>query len=255
MRQNKDFIFDLITQTAVNTYKLLNGKVNTIDPYTKLNIDVINEFDPNGSGVAYTTPYGYINISIPSIYKFLMDIDLDDRLDDIRNLAAEIIIHELTHVDQLIDHNVITYNNTYRIDIEEQCINKSLRYMVDNADYLQAMLGFPIIKSMHLNRIKDTDGHPFLAKIPEFIASFKLELIIGTQFKELARDNMNIISYSPNFNTVLEVEVMKDKEYINSQELNDLLEDIRVGRIKNETGKVSYYYNPVDTLNIQYTRS
>ena len=127
--------------------------------------------------------------------------------------------------------------------------------MIDNAEYLQAMLGFPIIKSMHLNRIKDTDGHPFLAKIPEFIASFKLKLIIGTQFKELARDNMNIISYSPNFNTVLEVEVMKDKGYINSQELNDLLEDIRVGRIKNETGKVSYYYNPVDTLNIQYTRS
>ncbi len=45
-------------------------------------------------------PYGYIYVSLDAFYDTVTTHPYHPTTDAIRNLAMEIIIHELTHVDQ-----------------------------------------------------------------------------------------------------------------------------------------------------------
>ena len=102
---NRFDIIELAQETLIFVYNTFNGEVNTLDPYTRLNF-VAGYLDTK-TNIARTTPYGYIYVSLEAFADTVEAHGFIDT-DQIRNLALEIIIHELTHVDQLIDYSTLS---------------------------------------------------------------------------------------------------------------------------------------------------
>lgn len=218
---NRFDIIELAQQTLTFVYDTFNGKVNTLDPYTRLNF-VAGYLDTK-TNIARTTPYGCIYISLEA---FADTVELHGFIDtdQIRNLALEIIIHELTHVDQLIDYKYIKFNNGYRNEIELQCVKQSCQWILDNIQYIRS-LGLVVIPEVYQARLANLTNEVYTPKYPMAIAMGKLEYMLGRKFREFSNNNIEI-EYVDRLKTHYTFMVCENRIYSNSANLNDLGEHL-----------------------------
>lgn len=214
---NRFDIIELAQQTITFVHSAFNGKVNALDPYTRLNF--VSGYLDKKTNIARTTPYGCIYVSLEAFadtveaYRF---IDTDQ----IRNLALEIIIHELTHVDQLIDYRYIKFNNGYREEIERQCVKQSCQWILDNIQFIRS-LGLVVIPEVYEERLVGLSDVTYSFKNPAVIAMSKLEHMIGKKFREFNSTDIEI-HYVDRLKNYYKIPVCVNRIYQNSQNLNDL---------------------------------
>lgn len=222
---NRFDIIELAQQTLTFVYNSFNGKINKLDPYTRLNF--VSGYLENKTTIARTTPYGYIYISLEA---FADTVELQKFIDtdQIRNLALEVIIHELTHVDQLIDYKYIKFNNGYRDNIELQCVRQSIQFILDNIQFIRS-LGLVVIPETYQSRLNNLENVTYFPKNPLAIAMAKLESMIGRKFREFHNDNIEI-QYIDRLQTHYNFDVCKDRSFINSKNLNDLGERLSIDK-------------------------
>lgn len=218
-------IIELAQDTMTFVHKAFNGKVNNLDPFTRL-IFVAGYLDKT-TNIAKTTPYGFIYISLEAFADSVANQKFIDT-DQIRNLALEIILHELTHVNQLIDYRHIKFNNGYREDIERQCVKQTCQFILDNINEIRS-LGLVVIPETYMSRLEVLKNTNFLFKNPDVIAMVKLESMIGKKFREFNHSNISI-HYIDRLKNHFDFEVCKDRVFINSQNLNDLGERLLIDK-------------------------
>lgn len=246
---NKFDIIELGQQTMQFTYDTFNGKVNHIDPYTKLIF--VSGYLEKMTNIARTSPYGYIYVSLDAFYDTVTTHPYHTT-DAIRNLAMEIIIHELTHVDQLIDLKHIKYNIEYRQSIEEQCVKKSCEYILDNIGVIQSV-GLPVFREMYEPRYEALKNVIYFQKYPELVAMVKLESIIGPSFKLYVKGDV-FLDFTDKLGNNHRIMVAKDRQYINSQALNDICEFLFINKNFNIELKSTEDENLKNTLEIKITQ-
>ena len=209
---NRFDVIELAQQTLTFVYDTFNGKVNTLDPYTRLNF--VSGYLDTKTNIARTTPYGCIYVSLEAFADTVERQGFIDT-DQIRNLALEIIIHELTHVDQLIDYKYIKFNNGYREEVELKCVKQSCQWILDNIQYIRS-LGLVVIPEVYQARLTNLTDIIYTPKYPIAIAMAKLEYMLGRKFREFSNNNIERLKTHYSFM------VCENRSYINSRNLNDL---------------------------------
>lgn len=236
-----------IRNTIQYAYNSYNGVVNYVDNISFLNLldAYIND---DTSNFARTSTYGFIYISVKAIADYIETIE-DVKIEDIRALALEVIIHELTHIDQLIDSNYIVSHEKYRNLIERQCQKQTAKFFIDNKEDLENMFVTHIdidrYKAIY-NANKDVE---YLRKQDEFIASYKVESLVGQDFKYKFKNKNACIIFIDIDDKEYTVQFYKDDVFLNTEELSKLLEHITLRAPKI---KVNYFYID-NTLNIEIT--
>lgn len=220
MNLDKTDISCLLKETIDIVYSHFNGRINSNDPITRL---VVSEgYIGQTSIIARTSPCNYIYISIPAFIQSMEDKHVTS-YDQVRNLALEVIIHELTHADQLIDPKWIKNNKEYRDSIEEECIREACRFILVHVDELRAY-GLYVDTDyffVKMNSIKDVS---FTRKYHDLVVPYRLETIIGPQFKKYNANDI-ILLYNNK-----EIKVRGNNQYINSIELIDALEAMHIDK-------------------------
>lgn len=242
---NRFDIIELAQSTMQFVYDTFNGKVNNLDPYTRLNF-ILGYLDKT-TNVAKTTPYGYIYISLDAFADLVESQGFIDT-DQLRNLALEIVLHELTHVNQLIDYRYIKFNNGYREDIEKQCVKQTCKYILDNIDMIRSF-GLVVIPDTYIGRLNALDNIEFDYKNPDVLSMIKLESVVGTTYKQFNHNNI-VIHYIDMLKNHYEFDVCKDRVFINSQNLNDLGERL----LNNKDYSIEYFEYDTQKLEIRITQ-
>lgn len=239
-------IIELAQNTMTFVYETFNGKVNYLDPYTRLTF--VGGYLDKTTGIAKTTPFGYIYVSLEAFVDSVYNQKFID-IDQIRNFALEIILHELTHANQLIDYRYIKFNNGYREDIETQCVKQTCEYILSNIDYIRS-LGLVVIPETYTNRLTKLATVEYLPKNPEVLVQTKLDSMIGKSYKDLNRQNISI-HYTDQLSNHFQFDVCKDRIFINSQNLNDLGERL----LNNKNFELAFLDNQQENhLSIEITQ-
>lgn len=225
----------LFIGTANVCYRLYNGIVNKNDPYTRLIF--IRGVLPDGV-LANSTAFGFIRISLPNITDYCIKNGIRNNVDKIKNLAFEIIIHELTHMDQLIDNKMMDRIPAYREEVEDQCINQTIAYILNNKKEHESYLKFPIDEEYIRSKLVKINNN-YSPKILNLIVPHKLQLLFS----------QNEIS---KFGDTIEMKINTDDNYIvirdngtwiNSFDTNGLFERI------NQLDSVSPRFNSIEDVN------
>jgi hypothetical protein len=124
--------------TVNKMYSVLNGWVNI---NKSLYIDIQFGLSLNDP-MAFTTYGNAITINIYRIYNYLSKRKF--YRDAILTIILDIIVHELSHLDQCVDHMNFGNNPTYIKMIEQYNIINSSRFIIRNREKLEKIFGFTI---------------------------------------------------------------------------------------------------------------
>lgn len=213
-------IMSLLKDTVEFTYDRFSGKVNYIDQISRL-IFTDGYVGPT-TVIGRTSPCNHIYISLTAFYNYCIDRKIDSP-DVVRNKAFEVIMHEMTHADQLIDPKFLAKNASYRDSIEKDCIYQTARYVLDNLNIIRSY-GLYVDESSFRNMIHTVGEREFGRKNPSLFVPYRLENIIGPKFKDIKSYNTVLNYYG---NKVL----IKDRGlYVSSLEQIDYLERMHINR-------------------------
>lgn len=125
-----------IESFILKVFNYYNGKINLFNNNAKLNINWANMMDTSIGGYSI---YPNIVIIYPRIiYRYSQDIE------DFKMTVVEVIIHELTHTDQIIDYDLYDSNKEYTDYIEYACQLQAQLYILSNTNDIYNKFGIRI---------------------------------------------------------------------------------------------------------------
>jgi len=187
---NKYFYYKNFAQ---NVFNRLNGIVNKVNIASDIKFSLDDKYNS----------YAYNNNCC--IIIFLNKI-LHDHVDDerIKPVIIDVIIHELFHIDQVIDRNIYNIDTEYTSMIEKQVIYKTSEFIISNYTDLQNIIGeFEItrFRNIYSNIIK------------EIVAPYEritLEKLYIDTIKSWANNDVNINLYN---NIIVKYKTIDNIEY------------------------------------------
>ena len=123
-----DYYIDLVTRT----YNIFNGQINPINRPAQLIISSLDYETP-----AHMDRYNVI-VHIFALMKYFENY--------MEMMIVEVVLHELSHFDQIIDYGKYNTDIAYRDAIEAANEMNTLEFMIRNIDYINYSLGINISK-------------------------------------------------------------------------------------------------------------
>lgn len=165
---------------AIRCFKYLNCKINTVN--IACGIQILSSLESNDFGRTNT-----FNISL---YLYLIIIVYKSEV-LIKNAIIEVITHELSHMDQIVDRDIYEASVQYQEEIERQNHYNTYKYLIKNENIIKKEL-YSEFKAPCKEKLKNVikNGIPMYRKINiEKLYTNILDQYIGYQ-------NCNINEYT-----------------------------------------------------------
>lgn len=137
MKIDRDMV-ELFLNKVFNYY---NGKINTVNYPAVLNIEWALLY--NRSEAGYTKDPNIVTIN-PMIIMRNSNTETDFYI-----LSLETIIHELYHIDQVIDYFKLISNTSYRLKIEQAVEIMTANYMINHSNDIALNFGLYVYDPEH----------------------------------------------------------------------------------------------------------
>lgn len=141
MKIDRDMV-ELFLNKVFNYY---NGKINTVNYPAVLNIEWALLY--NRSEAGYTKDPNIVTIN-PMIIMRNSNTETDFYI-----LSLETIIHELYHIDQVIDYFKLISNTSYRLKIEQAVEIMTANYMINHSNDIALNFGLYVYDPAHYEAV------------------------------------------------------------------------------------------------------
>ena len=174
-----------------NIYGILKDKISKNDYPRNFRID--DKISYNGNGKDYnlcgeSDVFGNISLYMNNILRRAYDDNLR------KTLILEVIIHELMHINQLIDFTNLN-DWYYNSIVEYGCTNKTFQFVEENKDYLSMLIGGEIVESVFSSKVQHQLPNFYVQKTLFDAYNEKLKFIFKNDdmiLKVLLHDNVGI---------------------------------------------------------------
>lgn len=129
----------------VEMYNFLYPLIVTVDKPISISIHKYDKYKLFG----HLDPYGNVHIGMATILEKVCSDNM------VKNFILESLTHELTHLNQDIDHKITKINKEYAAAIENQCRTQASVFILDNQKLIEEKFNMRIERNMFEQRMVD----------------------------------------------------------------------------------------------------